>query len=262
MSLFILDTHALMYRAHYAMERQYLHTKSGFPTGSIYGMTQYLTGIKNSYNPENWAAVMDPGSKSHRHVIYPAYKDNRKPMPEALIMQLPEIERLLNIFGITVIKIPGYEADDLIASVVNEFKWLCQIKIISKDKDLTQLICDKVEMLSPNGTGKFDVINTDSVVEKFGVMPENIAKWLALVGDSGDNIPGVKGIGPKGAVRLINSGEDLSKKPGFELSLSLTTLQNYPEVIPNIPKYEGPNINELRKFYEEFELNSFLKDLK
>jgi DNA polymerase-1 len=261
--MYILDTHALIYRAHFAMEKLGLKTKAGFPTGALYGMAQYLINIKKTYSPRYWVAVMDPGTKSHRNDLYPEYKANRPPMPDDLRAQLSYIEQLLSVFNITIVKVPGYEGDDIIASIVEEYKKLIAISIVSKDKDLMQLVGPSVRMLAPNGTGVFEVIDTVYVMKKFGVTPSNLGKWLALVGDSSDNIPGVKGIGPKGAVKLINTPNMVGfSDPSYKLSLSLTTLNNYPEVVPSLGNYLEPNKDSIIEFFKAFEFTSLIKDVE
>lgn len=232
--LYIIDSHALIYRAYYAFQKLNLKTPTGFPTGACYGFAQCLINIFRQYKPEYIVAVMDSGKPTWRHQRFPNYKSNRQKMPEDLIKQLPKIEEILNAFGILIEKQDGIEADDLIFSITN---LACingfNVSIISKDKDLMGCISDgkdgRVQMLCPNGIGVFELIDDDKVIKKFGVPPFKLWDYLAMVGDSSDNIPGVKGIGPKKATDIIMSGKyhPVYADPNFVLSRELVVLRNY-----------------------------------
>lgn len=225
-TLYILDCHALIYRAYYAFQKNKLTSKSGQPTGAVYGFTQYLLRIIKDYNPQHMVAVMDSGHGSiYRETIYPEYKQTRSPMPSDLVSQLPIIREILRAFDIPILMENGIEADDIIASLVeNRDEGLLDCVIVSKDKDLMQLIDKHVTMLAPNGNG-FEVIDKAYVIAKFGVRPDQLHVFLALVGDTSDNIPGVTGYGPKKAASLINQGFVTYISPEFELSLKLVTLR-------------------------------------
>lgn len=262
--LFIIDSHALIYRAYYAFEKNNLHDKLGRPTGAIYGFTQYMLNILDTYKPEYIVAVMDSGKLGERSTIYPAYKANRKPMPKDLISQLTAISEILNILGISIIKRDGIEADDLIASLVYNID--CEHCIISKDKDLMQLLaCAGVTMLAPNGTGIFEIIDSNYVMEKFGVMPYELTVYLSLVGDTSDNIPGVKGIGKAKAIKLINSKTNSNEfgAAEFKLSLELVQLRNYPDSIPrdiNTLKRTPRNIEQYNYFCTGYDMKSLRRN--
>lgn len=269
--LYIIDSHALVYRAYYAFQRLNLKTPAGFPTGACYGFAQYLMGILNQYKPSHIVAVMDSGKPNWRHSRFPGYKNKRQKMPEDLIKQLPKIKEIIDAFGIPLEMFEGVEADDIIYSLtVNAVREDFKVSIISKDKDLMACIKkDKVRMLSPNGSGVFDVIDTDYVIKKFGVPPHCLFRYLALVGDSSDNIPGVKGIGPKKAVTLINSGEDspIYNSPQYRLSLELVTLKLY-DCLEQIDLYKHTccDIERICKIFDELNIvslkNRLLKGLQ
>lgn len=205
--LYLVDGHALVYRAYYAFVRNPLTNSKGLPTSAIFGFTNYLLRLIENYSCPYLAVVMDSSVPTFRHEMYEQYKAHREEMPDDLKIQMPLIRDLISAFNIPIIKKDGLEADDLIACLTNKAANNgFEVYLVTKDKDLMQLIGPKVKMLAPDGTGTLQIINTEDVVKKMGVGPEKIVDYLALIGDASDNIPGVPGVGPKTAIKILESG--------------------------------------------------------
>lgn len=197
----LIDSFAQIFRCYYAVRA--LSNKAGEPTNAIFGMMRFLLQLEEKYPGAKGAFVFDKGRPPHRMKLAPAYKANRPPTPEDLLAQLPAIRELISAFGWRIIEAQDCEADDLIASLAVCFSDV-PIKIISADKDLAQIVDDRIEMLVPDHTGKgFNRRGAAEVLEKFGVPPSRIVDYLALIGDSADNIPGIAGVGPKTAAALL-----------------------------------------------------------
>jgi DNA polymerase-1 len=203
-ALFLLDGMAIVYRAFFALQRAGMTSRDGMPTGAIYGFTSTLLKIFETYRPQYLAAVFDSKEKTFRHDLYPLYKANRPAPPEDLIMQLDAIFELLEAFDIPLIKTSGYEADDLIGTASRKFSQTCQVYIVTPDKDLAQLVHEGVNILKPGkNQNELELLGKNEIIEQFGVPPELFTQFLTLTGDTSDNIPGAKGIGPKTAVSLL-----------------------------------------------------------
>ena len=204
-SLFLLDGMAIVYRAFFALQRAGMTSRDGMPTGAVYGFTSTLLKIFETYRPQYLAAVFDSKEKTFRHDLFPLYKANRPAPPEDLIMQLDAIFELLDAFDIPLIKTPGYEADDLIGTASHKFSNTCQVYIVTPDKDLAQLVHDGVKILKPGkNQNELELLGKQEIIQQFGVPPELFTQFLTLTGDTSDNIPGAKGIGPKTAVALLS----------------------------------------------------------
>lgn len=196
--IYLIDGSSYIYRAFYAMRN--LSTSSGMPTNALYIITRMLLKLLNDAAPEYICFVQDTKGPTHRHERYEAYKANRQKMPEDLQTQIPHIQRTIDALGIPCLAKQGMEADDLIATLARGFSTRMEIVIISGDKDLMQLVGDRVRVWD---TLKDRVYDPAAVKAKYGVAPEYIADLLALMGDKSDNVPGVAGVGQKGAVQLI-----------------------------------------------------------
>lgn len=198
--LYLVDGNGYIYRAFFALPK--LTNSKGLPSNAIYGFTNMIRKLINEEKPDYIAVVFDSKEKTFRHDSYDAYKVDRPEMPGDLQQQIPYIRRICEVMGLPVLENPGFEADDIIATLMQR----CQQEnvtgvIVSSDKDLLQLVKDGVYMLDP--MKDYFVYDDAAVEEKWGVKPEQIIELLSLMGDSIDNIPGVKGIGPKGAQELI-----------------------------------------------------------
>jgi DNA polymerase-1 len=196
---YLIDGSGYIFRAFYAIQR--LSTKSGFPTNALYGFLRMILKTLADANSNKIAIVFDAGRKTFRNDLYPAYKANRVECPPELAEQMPYFRELSRALGLPVLECPGYEADDIIATLTSKLVSRGErVKIISGDKDLMQLVSDHVEIWD---TMKDSHYGPAQVVDKFGVPPEQVTEILALTGDSSDNVPGVDGVGPKTATQLI-----------------------------------------------------------
>ncbi len=197
--LLIFDISSFIFRAYYAIRP--LNAPDGTPVNSIYGVMNMLINAMDDLAPTHVFIAQDSKGPSFRHEIYDAYKANRGAPPDDLIPQFPLIDEMLDVLKIPKLKLSKYEADDIIGSAVHSYQnTFDEILIASSDKDLMQFVTKKVKMVD---TMKGKIFGPSEVEEKMGVAPEMIVDYLSLVGDSSDNIPGVKGIGAKGASKLL-----------------------------------------------------------
>ena len=197
--LILIDGSGYIFRAYYALPP--MTRKDGTPVNAVFGFTNMLVKLIEDYSKEKLIVIFDAARENFRNNIYPEYKANRGETPEDLIPQFELIKKSVKAFSIPQLEIEGYEADDIIATYTQKAQKLnISSLIISSDKDLMQLVNDKVEMLDPMKNKK---IGINEVIEKFGVEPNKVTQIQALTGDKIDNIPGAPGIGPKIALELI-----------------------------------------------------------
>ena len=204
-SLYLIDGSAYIFRAFHSLP---MMTRSdGTPVNAVRGFTQMMINLRRDHPSDYFAVIFDPKGGSFRNDIYDLYKANRSAPPEELVPQFPLVRDATRALGLPVVEIAGYEADDLIATYarLGEARDL-DVFIVSSDKDLMQLVTDRVKMLDPM---KNTLIDPDGVREKFGVGPDKVIDVQALAGDSSDNVPGVPGIGIKTAAQLITEYGDL-----------------------------------------------------
>jgi DNA polymerase I len=199
----LVDGSGQFHRAFHAIRG--LATSKGLPTNATYGFTTMLRKLIEDEKPEHMAVVFDPPGKTFRHAEFAGYKANRPPMDKDLALQLPYIRRVCEALRMPVVEVAGFEADDVIATLARQaVERGIEVVVVSADKDLLQLVAEHVRVLNPgregSGSTSFD---RRAVEEKWGVPPERIVDVLALVGDSVDNVPGVAGIGDKGARDLV-----------------------------------------------------------
>ncbi|RMG32099.1 MAG: DNA polymerase I [Bacteroidetes bacterium] len=204
--LFLLDAMALLYRAHFAFIRNPRLTSKGVDTSAVFGFVNTLLEIIAKEKPTHLAVVADTSAPTFRHIAYPEYKAQREAMPEALQNAIELTWKLLDAMNIPVLKMDGYEADDIIGTLATRLsKEGFDVYMVTSDKDYAQLVREHVYLYRPQHKGGgFDVLDPQKVVEKFGIPPERIVDFLGLKGDSVDNIPGIPKIGDKTAVSLIN----------------------------------------------------------
>ena len=197
--LYLVDGAGYFFRAYYAVRP--LATSKGLPTNAIYGFTQMLIRLLKDANPEYLMVVFDTQEPTFRDQMYDQYKANRKEPPDDLIPQFPYFEKVVRALNIATMALPGYEADDLIGTVARQaVEQGMEVVIVSGDKDMMQLVSDKVSMWD---TMKDKHYGIPEVIERFGVPPEKVIEVMGLQGDSSDNIPGLPGVGPKTATQLI-----------------------------------------------------------
>ena len=203
--LFLIDGMSIVFRAYHAMSASGLRNSIGEPTGAVFAFSNIITSLIERYNPIHIAVVFDRAEPTFRHVKFPQYKANRDAFPEDLVPQLGRIKEFLDYVNIPRIEKAGFEADDIIGTLAKQAAfegW--EVICITSDKDYYQLVEGNISLMKPGKRGEdFDIVNTPQVFEKFGVLPSQVIDVLGLIGDSSDNVPGVKGIGEKTAIPLI-----------------------------------------------------------
>jgi len=207
----LIDGPALAYRSFYAFIRNPLATSSGEQTSVPFGFARALAKIAAEEKPDYWAVVFDTAAPTFRHEEFPDYKANRPPMPDDMRPQLERVDELLAALRVPRLMMEGYEADDILATLaVKAASQGLDVVLVSGDKDLCQIVDDRIGVRS---FGKADQpggpLDAEAVEKKFGVPPEKMADMLALMGDASDNVPGVAGVGPKTAVKLLREFGDL-----------------------------------------------------
>ncbi len=280
--LFIIDGTALVYRAFHAIPATF-QTSEGLHTNAVYGFTQSISKILKDYSPEYIVVCFDVRGPTFRHEAFEHYKAARPPMPDILSLQLPYIKKVLEALKVKTLEKTSFEADDLIATLARKAGSLSgEVKtcIISGDKDLYQLVKEGAVILDYLTGREYE---TADVVKKFGVPPTLIRDMLALAGDSSDNIPGVKGVGVKTAIKLIGQygGIDeiyanidkisavklreklVEQRDMAFLSRSLATLESSVEVDLEIEdlRYDGPDYERLAALLKELQFGRMLKTL-
>ena len=239
--IFLIDGSSYLYRAFHAMPP--LTTSKGLPTGAVKGVTNMLRNLRKENPDSYYLAIFDAKGKNFRHTIYPDYKANRPPMPMELREQLSPLKEICNAMGMPVIEVPGVEADDVIATLAIEGSNKGMSVVISSlDKDLMQLVKDP--MVKMMNTMNKQIYNEAGVEKKFGVKPDQIIDYLALVGDSSDNIPGVSKVGPKTAAKWLNE------------------FNNIEGIVKNAESFTGVVGNNLRDSIQDLDRNVELVSLK
>ncbi len=277
-----IDGHSLLYRAFYALPG--FTTKKGLPTGAVYGFQLMLDKVLADYNPDYVFVAFDSGKPTFRHEQFKDYKAQRPPMPEELRGQVDLTKKLLDLRGIPHISIDGIEADDLIGSAAKLAKdWGVEYLILTGDRDSLQLVdTNCLVLLTKKGISEIRLYDRQAVKDDFAILPEQVPDYKGLVGDPSDNIPGVKGIGDKTAVKLIDEFNNLEtilknidklpagtvkKLNGQEeialLSKDLATIHTDIDLDLSLEstKLEEPCLEPLREFYKEMEFTTFLKRL-
>ncbi len=280
-SLYIIDGSSYIFRAYFGI-RQFLSTSKGFPTNALYGFINMLQKVVRDEKPDYLCVAFDSKEKTFRHDIYPDYKANRDAPPEDLAKQFPYFEPLVDAFNISSVRVPGFEADDIIGTLaLTGSRAGYRVVIVSGDKDMMQLVSQEVKMLD---TMKNKWIGVEEVEEKFGVPPEKVIEVMGLMGDSSDHIPGVKGVGPKTATELIQKYgsieelykciDEIEKKKLKEklvqdkelalLSRKLVTIDTAMKLDCSLDDLKvRPSKNEdLRKLFSEFEFSSMLEGME
>ena len=279
--LLIIDGHAYAYRAFHAIRE--LRSPSGRATNAIYGFAKMLEKMRQVVAAQHLIVVWDGGLSAARMAALPEYKAHRPEMPDDLRLQLDEIGEYLAATGVPAFCGDGIEADDYIACLARQAAaagW--NVVIASSDKDFMQLVSDRVGLLNPNDkTGK--IWGREEVSAKAGVKPEQVAEWLALMGDAVDNIPGVSGVGPKTAAVLLQQfgsvdvmfnrlaevkSEKLraglqNAKGTVQRNLELVRLHEVPcEFLPEKLAVQAANRGKLRTLYQQWGFKGMLAELE
>ncbi|MFH1050555.1 MAG: DNA polymerase I [bacterium] len=204
--LYLVDGMSLVFRAYHALASTGLKSASGEPTAAVFGFVNIITSLIEKEKPERIIVVFDRKEPTFRHIKYPLYKANRDEFPEELVPQMTRIKEFLDYANIPRTELAGYEADDVIGTLskVASDKGN-EVVCITADKDFYQLVNDKVKLYKPSRVKRddFDIVDIEAVNKKFGVSPDKVIDVLAILGDTSDNVPGVKGIGEKTAIPLI-----------------------------------------------------------
>jgi DNA polymerase-1 len=277
--LYLIDISSYFYRAFHALPR--LTNSKGFPTGAVYGVTTMLLKVLKERQPHYLALVFDAKGPTQRHQLYAEYKAHRPPMPEELVMQLPYINKIIHGLRLPALQREGFEADDLICTLVHRAKSQgVRVEIISGDKDLLPLVQDGVDMWDPMKGVRY---GPETILEKYGLSPPQLIEVRALAGDPSDNIPGVPGIGEKTALKLIAEyhsldnllahADELKQKSLGDrlkehaelarLSRRLTVLESQvPLPVDLEALHPGPPDREaLRQLFVELEFSKLTKEL-
>lgn len=279
--LYLVDGMSHVYRAYYAIRG--LATTTGIPTNATFGFTMMLRRILADHKPEFIAVAFDSPEPTFRHESYSSYKSTRQAPPDELLTQLPYIERACRALGVPIIRLPGYEADDIIGTLAKEAERAgFAVFIVTNDKDLFQLVGDKIKVLRAERSGALTLLDAKGVQERLGVRPDQVVDMLALWGDPTDNIPGAPGIGEKGAQQLIQQFGTLdqllaqadqierktyreSVKKNVEQILKSRELArircNAPiEFDPQQLRYRGPDRAEAYRLFSELEFSQLARE--
>jgi DNA polymerase-1 len=210
-SLILIDGHALAFRAYHALARMGFRTKDGTPTWAAFGFSKILFEIIEKFKPHYMIVTFDTSAPTFRKEMYEGYKANRTAAPDDFVIQMPMLTEIVNAFEIPIFQKPGFEADDLIGTLARQASEQgLEVGIVTGDRDLLQLVNEHVTVYLPHhdqtGLRKYDVAET---IEKYGIRPDQIVDYKGMVGDTSDNIPGIKGMGPKGAAKLLQEFETL-----------------------------------------------------
>lgn len=198
--LLLIDGNSIIYRAYFALPP--LTAEDGLNVNAVYGFMNIFNRAVNDYEPTHIAVAFDMKGENFRKKLYEGYKANRKPMPDDLVKQMPVLEELLKSLGIRTVKSPGVEADDIIGTLTRRFGK--RTYILSGDRDLLQLVDkDVTVLLTKKGVTEVEENDEESMLKRYGYKPEQVTDFKALCGDASDNIPGVRGIGEKSAVKLL-----------------------------------------------------------
>jgi len=281
--LYLLDGMALAYRAHFAFINSRLKNAEGIPTGAVLGFANTLIKLLEEEKPTHIAVAWDTHAPTFRHDLDEDYKANRPPQPEELKIGIPLMKEMIEKFGIVNIEQDGYEADDIIGTIAfNAIADDVNVFLVTPDKDFMQLVDDHITMIKPdNKNGGFITIDREGVKSYFGVYPEQVIDVLAIIGDTSDNIPGVPGIGKKGAPKLINEYGSLEnaiekapdmKSKRYRVGLTensdqamhakdmVTIKTDVPDVEPwEELGWDGPDKKELGLFFKRMEFRTLTR---
>ena len=276
--LFLIDGSSYIYRAFYAIG--HLSNSKGLPTNAIYGFTQMLLKVLKEHQPDHIAIALDSRAPTFRSQVYKEYKANRPAMPENLSLQIPYIKKIIEGYRIATLEAEGFEADDLIGTVAKAVESKANVVIITGDKDMLQLVSDRVLVYDTLKEKKFGI---DEVMGRFGVKPEQVVEVMGLAGDAIDNIPGIPGIGEKTAMTLIKNFKSIDNLLAHvdqvpqaklreklvtygevaKLSRELATICTDAPVTVQLEHFVLPSadIQSLREIFKELEFSKLLKDL-
>ncbi len=283
--LFLLDAYALIYRAYYALIRAPRMTSQGFNTSAIFGFVNTLDEVLKHQQPTHIAVCFDPQGPTFRHEAYPEYKAQRDKQPEDITRSIPYIKDIIRAYGIPVVEVEGYEADDVIGTLSRRAEDAGFITyMMTPDKDYGQLVTDRVFMYKPSLRGQdMEIRGPREICDRYGIKsPRQVIDLLALEGDSVDNIPGCPGVGEKTAVKLIGEWgdidnllahtadikgalrkklEDNAEQIRFSRYLATICTDAPIDIDPDDLNIGKMNVDELARIYNELEFRTFLRRL-
>ena len=279
--LFLIDAMGLIFRAYYAMIKSPRFTSKGLNTSAILGFTNMFYEIVKNEKPTHIAVAFDTGAPTFRHIDYEQYKANREATPDDIIKSIPYIRRVLEAFGVTMVAMDGYEADDLVGTLAKhaEIEGF-DVFMMTSDKDYGQLVSPHIKMYKPGKFGQgAEILGPDEICQKYGIRrPEQLIDILGLMGDSSDNIPGVPNVGPKRAQKLLETYDSIERmyecganqeneknrahllqyREQALLSKELATIMIDVPVTCNFEEmaYRGPDPAKLKAIFDELEFVS------
>lgn len=283
--LFLLDAYALVYRAYYAFIKNPRINSKGLNTSAIYGFVNTLEDILKREKPSHIAIAFDPSGKTFRHEAYEAYKAQRESTPEDIRTSLPIIKNIIKAYGIPIIEVPGFEADDVIGTLAKKAEKAGFITyMVTPDKDYGQLVSERIFMYRPKHTGGYETLGIEEIKEKYQLAShEQVIDLLGLMGDSSDNIPGCPGVGEKTAVKLLQEFGSIDNllahteqlkgalKTKVEENKDLIAFSKFLATIRTdvpVELHESelilsePDENQLRTLYEELEFRTFIAKMQ
>lgn len=282
-SVFLIDGTAFCYRAFYAIQE--LNAPDGRPTNAVFGFFSMLNAIRQKLEPEYLAVAFDLAEPTFRHEEFEDYKAQREPMPDPLIEQIPLVKEILRAYRIPIFECQGYEGEDVLATVMNQIRQEpdLDIFIATGDKDVLQLVDERVRVYNPYRKDADPVIDAAAVEARYGIRPDQMIDFLALTGDAVDNIPGVPGIGPKTAQKLLNQFETIegiyehiaeissrsqreklkTHKQDALLSRKLAKINAEAPLKVKLKDIEfaEPDIEALRRLFKELDFRRWLREL-
>ena len=278
--LILIDGSSYLYRAFYVPQLKRMQTSDGQPTGAVFGIMNMIKSLMLEYPASNIVAIFDAKGKNFRHELYEDYKANRPSMPDELRSQVEHVHKGVRALGIPLIATPGVEADDVIGAYAKQASAEGQrVLIASGDKDLAQVVNERVNLID---TMKKVIMDEAGVIEKFGVRPDQIIDYLALMGDTSDNVPGVPKVGPKTAVKwlleyetldgIIENADKIGGKvgenlrefiPQLPLSKDLVTIRSDMDLETPLAelKQGEPNREQLIEIYQALQFKKWLAEM-
>ncbi len=283
--LFLVDAYALIFKYYYAFLGRPMRNRDGLNTSVVFGFVKFLRDILKRERPELLGVAFDPPGGSFRRTIYPEYKANRAETPEDILLSVPYVKRVLEAMRIPILEVEGYEADDVIGTLSQQGAAAgCAVYMVTPDKDYGQLVRDNCRIYKQKGSdGSIEIVAREAIRAKYGIDdPVLVRDILALWGDSSDNIPGVPGIGEKGACKLVrewgtveNILDNAARIPGrqgekiaawgdkLRLAKQLTTIRLDVPIVFREEEFRvrEPRIDALRALFAELDFKAFLGDL-
>ncbi|WP_343190201.1 5'-3' exonuclease H3TH domain-containing protein [Buchnera aphidicola (Mollitrichosiphum nigrofasciatum)] len=227
----IIDGHSYLYRVYYALPN--IIDKFKNFSGAIYGFLKMIQKIYKKYKPKKMSIVFDSPKKNFRNNLFKKYKINRKPMPENLIYQFQKLCKIIKILKITTLIIPKVEADDVIGTIATKKKKKYRILIHSNDKDFAQLVNNKIKIIQKINCKPLGI---KEIIKKYGIHPKKIIELFSLIGDTSDNVKGIKGIGKKTAIKLLNIFNSTKNIYKNIEKTHLFNIRNKKKIIENLKK--------------------------